>query len=68
MAEYSLIIRGARVIDPAEGVDRYSDIAIKDGKISGIGNFADASADRIIDATGMVASPGWIDLHAHVYE
>ncbi len=68
MAEYSLIISGARVIDPADDVDGVHDIAIKDGKVSGIGDYADASADRIIDATGMIASPGWIDLHVHAYE
>lgn len=67
MAEYSLVIRGARVIDPAQGIDAVRDIAVKDGKISGIGEYPAESADRAIDAAGLIASPGWIDMHAHVF-
>jgi dihydroorotase len=68
MADYDLIIRGARVIDPAQGVDEVKDIAVKDGKISGVGEYPAATADEVIDAAGMVASPGWIDLHVHCYD
>jgi dihydroorotase len=68
MADYDVIIRGARVIDPARAVDEVTAIAVKDGAVVGVPDDADASADEIIDATGMVASPGWIDLHTHVYD
>lgn len=68
MADYSLIVRGARVIDPAQAIDGVQDIAVKNGTIAGIGDFANAEADQVIDATGMVASPGWIDLHVHAYD
>jgi dihydroorotase len=68
MAEYGLIIRGARVIDPAQAIDSVRDIAIKDGKIAGIGDYATAEADQVINADGMVAGPGWIDLHVHAYD
>ncbi|NJN83171.1 MAG: amidohydrolase/deacetylase family metallohydrolase [Caldilineaceae bacterium] len=64
---YDLIIRGARVIDPSQKFDQVADIAVQDGKIAGIGNFAGASSVDRLDATGQVASPGWIDLHAHVF-
>lgn len=67
MADYSLIVRGSRVIDPAQSIDSLQDIAVKDGKIAGVGDYAAATADEVIDASGMVASPGWIDLHAHVF-
>jgi dihydroorotase len=62
-----LIIRGARVIDPAQEVDRIADIAVRAGKISGIGDYAAVEGATIIDAAGSIASPGWIDLHAHVF-
>lgn len=68
MADYSSIIRGARVIDPAQAIDEVRDIAIADGKIAGVGNYATAGAGEVIDATGLIASPGWIDLHVHVYD
>lgn len=62
-----LIIRQARVIDPAQELDRIADIAVRDGKIAGIGDYAAVADAEIIDAAGCVASPGWIDLHAHVF-
>lgn len=67
MAQVDLLIRGARVIDPAQGIDAPADIAVKDGRVAGVGPFPDTTADRVIDAEGLVASPGWIDLHAHVF-
>lgn len=68
MAEYDLLVRGARVIDPAQGHDGVADVAIRDGKISGIGDFAADSATRVIEGDGLIASPGWIDIHVHVYK
>jgi dihydroorotase len=68
MADYDLVIRGARVIDPAQQIDEVRDIAIKDGNVAGIGDYQAADSNEIIDATGMIASPGWIDLHVHVYD
>ena len=67
MAPPDLVIRQARVIDPASGRDGVADVAVLDGRITGIGEYADVAAERVIDAEGMVASTGWIDLHAHVF-
>jgi dihydroorotase len=68
MSHYDLLIRGARVIDPAQGIDGVMDIAISDGQIVGLGDYAADSAARTIDGAGLVASPGWIDLHVHVFD
>src|SRR5580698_1994070 len=59
-----LVIAGCRVVDPASGLDGVCDVALYDGKIAAIGTDL-GSADRIIDATGLVVAPGFIDLHAH---
>lgn len=67
MAPPDLVIRHARVIDPASGRDEVTDLAVSSGRIAGIGEFSDSGAARVIDATGLIASPGWIDLHAHVF-
>ena len=59
-----LVITGGRMVDPASGLDEIRDIAIADGKIVAIGTGL-GSAERTIDATGLVVAPGFIDLHAH---
>ncbi|HET9002327.1 MAG TPA: hypothetical protein VFP86_22015 [bacterium] len=60
-----LLICGGRVLDPADGVDGPADLAIRQGRIRAVGSIASAAA-QVVDATGLVVSPGWIDLHAHV--
>lgn len=64
----SLIIRGARVIEPAQKIDRVADIAVGDGKIVGIGDYSTVTGVEVLDAAGLIASPGWIDLHTHVFD
>ncbi len=59
-----LAIKNARIIDPATGRDGKGDLYIADGKISE----AFASADRTIDAKGLVAAPGFIDIAARLRE
>ena len=61
---YDLIIKNASVLD-GTGADAFvSDIAIKDGRIAKLGEGLDG-AEKIIDATGLTVSPGWIDSHSH---
>ena len=61
---YDLIIKNGRVIDGSGEPGFYADVAVKDGRIAGIGKFNE-SATRVIDADGRVVSPGWIDNHTH---
>lgn len=61
---HDIVIKGGRVIDPETGRDEVADIAISGDRIAAIG--ADLGpAHRIIDATGLIVAPGFIDLHAH---
>ena len=56
-------ILGARVIDPASGLDQVTDLYLQGGKIAAFGQApADFVADQTIDATGLVAAPGLVDL------
>lgn len=60
----SLLIKNARVIDPSQNLDKVSDIYIEDGKIAEIGAFD--TADEVIDASGLIAAPGLVDMHVHL--
>lgn len=59
-----LVISGGRVVDPASGVDAVGDVAVVEGRIAAVGTGL-GGAERVIDATGLVIAPGFIDLHAH---
>lgn len=61
-----LVLRGARIIDPAQSIDRIDDIVVADGKIAAIGGPVPEGAE-IIDLSGHMVSPGWVDLHVHTY-
>ena len=61
---YPLVLHGGRVMDPATGLDSIRDVAIQDGKIVAISSET-LSGDSVIDVSGKVVAPGFIDLHAH---
>ena len=66
-AEFDLVIRGGRVLDPAQRIDRVADVAIQAGKIAAIRpNIASSSAAEVIEAGGKLVTPGLIDIHCHV--
>lgn len=63
----SLLIQHGTVLDPSRNFEHRADLLIKDGKIAAIG--ADLGrADRVIDAKGMLVTPGLIDIHVHFRE
>ena len=65
VGHYDLIVRAARVIDAAEERDGPADIAVQGDRIVRVGDLKEDTADRVLDAPGLVASAGWIDLHVH---
>jgi dihydroorotase len=66
----ALLIRNARAIDPSEGLDDTLDILIDDGRIKAIGRAIEAQQGACdeIDATGLLVTPGLIDMHTHLRE
>src|SRR6201990_878342 len=66
---FDLLPGGARVIDPAAGIDGQKDVAIRNGKIAAVqSDILPTSAKEIIDVSGKIVLPGLIDTHAHVYQ
>jgi len=63
--QYDILIKGARVYDGTGNPWFYGDIGIKGDKIEAIGDLSKDTASRTIDARGLVASPGFIDMHNH---
>jgi dihydroorotase len=63
-----MLIKGGRILDPANNLDEQGDILIRDGRIEGIypGGLKESSDEEIIGAQGMWVLPGLIDMHAHV--
>ena len=62
---YDLILRGGQVVDGTGNPWFFADVAVKDGRIAAVGALANAKATRVIDVTGHVVTPGFIDMHSH---
>jgi len=63
----SLLIRGGRVIDPSQEIDKTADLLIKDGKIQWLGEGKPPEDDyTVLNAAGLIVCPGFIDLHCHL--
>ena len=64
----TLLIKNGRVMDPANGMDAVSDVLLRDGKVAAVGAGLTAAGARVFDATGMVVTPGFVDMHVHFRE
>jgi len=65
----ALLLRGGRVVDPANGVDAVQDVLIEDAAIKRVGVKLKApEGAEIVDATGKIVCPGFIDIHVHLRE
>ncbi|HYW41466.1 MAG TPA: dihydroorotase [Bryobacteraceae bacterium] len=64
----SIVIKNGRVIDPAGNTDRVADVLIVDGRIAGVAPNLSSPKAEILDATGMIVAPGFIDMHVHLRE
>jgi dihydroorotase len=65
---FDLILKGGRIVDPSQHLDAVADIGFAGGKVAAIGAAlaSDAGTD-VVDVSGLIVTPGLIDLHTHVY-
>jgi len=61
-----ILIRNGKILDGTGNSWFYGDVGIKNGKIAAVGHLDNRTALKIIDATGLVVAPGFIDVHAHI--
>ena len=64
----SMLFRGARVVDPASGFDGVTDVLVADGAIAAVGERLGGAGDETLECSGMVLTPGLVDLHTHLRE
>lgn len=62
------LIKNGRVVDPSQNLDACMDILVEDGKIKAVAEAITEAADEVYDATGLVVTPGLIDMHTHMRE
>ena len=65
MKPYDLLLRNATIIDGTRAPRFQGDIGVRDGVIEAVGEIKQPSAEREIDASGLIAAPGFIDVHTH---
>ncbi len=66
---YDLVLRGGRLIDPAQGLDGAYEIGIRRGKIAAVAPKLKATkTSKVVNLRGAIMTPGLIDTHAHVYQ
>jgi N-acyl-D-aspartate/D-glutamate deacylase len=63
--QYDVLIHGGRIVDGTGNPGFYGDVGIRGAQIAAVGRLAGARAKRTLDASGLVVSPGFIDLHTH---
>src|SRR5579884_3430675 len=62
----NLVVRGARVLDPTEGIDARLEVRIDDGTIVEVAERVDANEHRVVDGNGLVLAPAFVDPHVHL--
>ena len=62
------LLQGGRVVDPGSGEDAVADVLVRDGRIAAVGPALPVPAGAtVLDVTGLVVGPGFVDLHSHVH-
>ena len=66
--QYDILLKGGHVIDPANNVNTVCDVAVANGVIASVEkNIPSASARKVVDVSGYIVSPGFVDLHTHIF-
>ena len=64
----SLLLKNARVVDPASGLDAPRDVLVVDGRVARVAASIPAGEAAVLDLAGLVVCPGFLDMHVHLRE
>lgn len=64
---YDVVLKGGRVIDPSQNIDAVADVAFVGGRVAAIGENLNSPSACTRNVSGSIVTPGFIDLHTHVY-
>lgn len=64
--QLDILIKGGKIVDGSGNSWMYGEVGIKEGKIVSIGKSISSNAAKVIDATGLIVAPGFIDVHTHI--
>ncbi len=68
MAEFDLVLKGGRVIDPKNDIDGIADVAVADGRIASVApDIPSSGRTKTVDVSGLLVTPGLLDIHLHAY-
>lgn len=68
-AQYDLVVKGGRVVDPSQRLSAVRDVAISGRHVARVAaDIPESQARQVLDARGKVVTPGLIDVHVHVYD
>src|ERR687891_1689200 len=65
-ARENIVVRGARVLDPAEGIDQTMDVRVDCGVVAQLGDLLDTNEHHVVDGNGLVLAPAFVDPHVHL--
>ena len=64
-----LLLRGGRIVDPSQGIDAVGDVLLRNGKVEACGgSLGTPDGAETLDCSGLIVSPGMIDVHVHLRE
>jgi dihydroorotase len=64
----ALLLRGGRVVDPANALDGRADVRVRGAVVAAVGALSPEPGERVIDVDGLIVAPGLIDVHVHLRE
>ena len=62
----NLVVRGARILDPAQRIDTVADVRVDDGVIAALGTDLEPNSHHVVEADGLVLAPAFVDSHVHL--
>ena len=65
MPEFDTVIKGGTIVDGLRTPRFTADVGVKDGRIAYLGRIESSDAETVLDASGLIVAPGFVDLHTH---